>query len=79
MQPNCVKKNLLHKVRYTGNKEEMKDGLYVFTGATLRRRVNPDGTLGDFYYDAELQDPRCNHSIITVYLSEIEPIGEGQP
>ena len=79
MQPNCVIKNLQQKVRYTGTKEELKGEEYIFTGATIRRRIDRDGKLGDVYYDAELQDPRCNHSIIIVRLSEIEPIEEGQP
>lgn len=79
MQPNCVINTLQRKVRYTGNKEELKGNEYILTGATIRRRINQDGTLGGVFYDAELQDPRCNNSIIIVYLSEVEPIEDGQP
>lgn len=76
IQPNCVIKNLQKKVRYVGTKKHLQGFEYLFTGATIRKKVNNDGSLGDEYYQAELQDPRNNRSIIIVRLSEIEEIEE---
>lgn len=60
-----VKRNLNKLVRYT-NKSHGIDGIFLFTGCTLRKDE-------DYYYDAEIKSMKAN-SIMNVSLEDIEVI-----
>lgn len=62
-----IKRNLMRPVIYNGS-------IYIFTGAIIRKRSKTDrnGKAGEFYYQAELQNPKCNKHITFTNLDLIE-------
>ncbi|MGN1130229.1 MAG: hypothetical protein ACI4Q8_02665 [Ruminococcus sp.] len=62
-----IKRNLLRPVIYNGS-------TYIFTGAIIRKRIKTDrnGKAGEFFYQAELQNPKCNKHITFANLELIE-------
>ena len=61
MQIEQVKKNLNKMIVYQG-----KQNIYRLTACIIRRNAN------GFYYQAELQDTKCNNSIVYCGLNDIE-------
>lgn len=74
MKPNNVIANLNCKVQYTGrDRPEMKEKMFKFTGATIRRREDRRGAQGATFYQAELQEEK-SRAIYIVNLNDIEII-----
>lgn len=72
MLVNEIKRNLLRPVIYNGS-------TYIFSGAIIRRRSKTDknGKAGEFFYQAELQNPKCNKHITIVNLDLVETNAKG--
>ena len=60
-----VKYNLNKPVLFSNAKCLAKDSVYILRGCIIRK-----SDTGEFYYQAEIQDP-CGHSVSLVRLDEI--------
>lgn len=70
MHAKEIKANLNKRVRFHSQKLGI-DSEYILTGAIFRK-----GERG-YFYQAELQDPRTNNSVLICKLEDIEEIKEG--
>lgn len=69
MKISDVKRCIGKPVRFSSPRNHIKDGEYVLTGCILRKNDK-----GQFYYLAELTDPKQRKCMLTVRLDEVEVI-----
>ena len=63
-----IKRNLNKLVRFTDPSLHIEGAEYILSGATIRLGEN------GFFYQAELTDRKCQHSVIICRLSQIEEV-----
>lgn len=70
MKPEDIKRYLNKPVYFNDPKLYLEDAEYILTGAIFRLGEN------GFYYQAELTDRKCRHSVMYCELEKIKGVEE---